>query len=909
MKIKCLKNHFIILLIAIFTCLLLPNGNKNALAATYSYNADAAIAYAKNHCENESQMATSTCTENWLCAEFVANCLKAGGFNISGYTATVNAKAQGEYMQQYGAKASGKITNEPIKDNFSLALSKGDIIYLVYNDTVSASGHVLLYSGEKDSNGNLLFYAHNSRKNKQTYSITGQYLTATTEIYAIILDKTNTAVVQQTELTSDQINTQIKNVYSKALSLSGMSSFDGWCGSYVQYQLRALGITSSSDSDIKGNGNKMYTNALEGTTSKGYNKTKYSGNSCLSNIISANSGKNVYNIFISWTHQYGYTNSNPGAGHVTFIHAILNNNVYFSESYDSTHAKEGAPQSCSISTFMSRYNNSYGNAIGAVHFTLKNYPTIQGKNPDNYPVLTRDLVYKSGVTVKTGDDVKYLQSVLLHLGYSIDVDGSYGPSSVKIIQDFQKNNNLTIDGMVGPDTRSKINEVWANKKHTWDSGSIATNATHYATGLKNYKCVYCEATKTETIPIIPHSYGGWQNHNTNQHKRTCSCGDTQYQNHTWNNGEISKNATHFQSGIKTYTCSSCNATKSETIPIIPHNYSGWQNHDTNQHKRTCGCGDTQYQNHTWNNGEISKNTTHFQSGIKTYTCTGCKATKTETIPIIQHNYGDFYYLDEQYHQKICSCNSKISEEHQDSDWIIDYEATCTTEGKKHKYCSICQHITKEEVIPIKEHTIVKDCSVEATCTKTGLTEGSHCSVCNKVIVAQQIVDKTAHNHTSIKTEPTCIEEGFTTYTCQCGDTYVSDYINPLNHDYDNNLDSDCNVCGNIREIISNSSAESSNSNNSSSNQTTDVSTSKNNSIENSNTSNEKDSSLNNLENSNKNSVSENEEISNDYHNSATSSNNQGCTASIEASNCIIIFIMCAILFLFVLRKQSKKTER
>ena len=43
-----------------------------------------------------------------------------------------------------------------------------------------------------------------------------------------------------------------------------------------------------------------------------------------------------------------------------------------------------------------------------------------------------------------------------------------------------------------------------------------------------------------------------------------------------------------------------------------------------------------------------------------------------------------------------------------------------------------------------EHTVVVDAAVAPTCTETGLTEGSHCSVCNEVIVAQQVVAALGH---------------------------------------------------------------------------------------------------------------------------------------------------------------------
>jgi hypothetical protein len=49
-----------------------------------------------------------------------------------------------------------------------------------------------------------------------------------------------------------------------------------------------------------------------------------------------------------------------------------------------------------------------------------------------------------------------------------------------------------------------------------------------------------------------------------------------------------------------------------------------------------------------------------------------------------------------------------------------------------------------------------------------------------------------HNYNAIITLPTCTEQGYTTYICDCGDTYVGDYVEALNHNY---VDRVCTVCG------------------------------------------------------------------------------------------------------------------
>lgn len=44
-----------------------------------------------------------------------------------------------------------------------------------------------------------------------------------------------------------------------------------------------------------------------------------------------------------------------------------------------------------------------------------------------------------------------------------------------------------------------------------------------------------------------------------------------------------------------------------------------------------------------------------------------------------------------------------------------------------------------------------------------------------------------HNYTSKTVSASCNEKGFTTYTCSCGDQYVSDYVEALGHNYAKNV--------------------------------------------------------------------------------------------------------------------------
>ena len=84
-----------------------------------------------------------------------------------------------------------------------------------------------------------------------------------------------------------------------------------------------------------------------------------------------------------------------------------------------------------------------------------------------------------------------------------------------------------------------------------------------------------------------------------------------------------------------------------------------------------------------------------------------------------------------------SCNEEHV--HTPGEWVTDAEATCDKAGAKHKNCTECGETVETAVIPEEEHTPVTDAAVPATDTTDGLTEGSHCSVCQKILVEQTVI--------------------------------------------------------------------------------------------------------------------------------------------------------------------------
>ena len=123
-----------------------------------------------------------------------------------------------------------------------------------------------------------------------------------------------------------------------------------------------------------------------------------------------------------------------------------------------------------------------------------------------------------------------------------------------------------------------------NCENHWDDGKITTAPTCTKTGVKQYTCTICSETKTEEIAALGHDYssdwtidtaaacetvGSKSHHCTRCDSKKDITEIPASGKHTWNNGVITKPATIAEEGVKTYTCTVCGVTRTETIAKLP----------------------------------------------------------------------------------------------------------------------------------------------------------------------------------------------------------------------------------------------------------------------------------------------------------------------------------------------------
>lgn len=234
------------------------------------------------------------------------------------------------------------------------------------------------------------------------------------------------------------------------------------------------------------------------------------------------------------------------------------------------------------------------------------------------------------------------------------------------------------------------------------------------------------------------------------------CGELQKMNYTPAVGHeyediTIREATCKQGGLKLTLCKNCGDFYQTTTAKGEHKYES--------HKHNATCRSVGYTEHT---------------------CSVCGDNYiTDMTPLISHAYEHVTKeptcVDGGYTTSTCTmCGSSYVSNYTDPlghDWDEGHSvtsSTCTSEGVIEHLCKNC-----DEKMIISDSATGHTPGAEATCTEPQI-----CTVCETVLVLPL-----GHNHTVEIVEPTCTSMGFSIYTCECGDTYTTDFVDKADHDF------------------------------------------------------------------------------------------------------------------------------
>ena len=348
------------------------------------------------------------------------------------------------------------------------------------------------------------------------------------------------------------------------------------------------------------------------------------------------------------------------------------------------------------------------------------------------------------------------QTVIPMTGHSLPEDWTITPATCT--KDGTKARKCQNDGC----TYEEVETIEA-QGHDWSDWTESKDASCTETGEKKRVCP-CGATETETLPALDHD---WADANCSAPKTCKVCGATEGAalGHTYRDAQGNLIAsegkcTQYKCGLEiiiTYACTRCVA--GEEGHIYEHRTGELLDHDmvyTDEVPATCeadggaasgqcrrGCGYA-------NGGTVIPALGHDWVAAtcdlpKTCKREGCGKTEGEALG---HSWTEATCTA----SKTCKRDGCGATEGEalGHDWV---EADCTTP----KTCKTCGTTQGLEL----GHATVVDAGKEPTCTETGLTEGSHCSVCGEVIVAQKTLPAMNHNWTpaTCTTPKTCKREG------------------------------------------------------------------------------------------------------------------------------------------------------
>ena len=340
------------------------------------------------------------------------------------------------------------------------------------------------------------------------------------------------------------------------------------------------------------------------------------------------------------------------------------------------------------------------------------------------------------------------------------------------------------------------------------TATATTSLDFQAKGSANGTGITCLESKTFketlyskgfTVSAAPHehTYGDWSKDGTN-HWHECTDA-----NCTDKVGSIKDTAAHVYDNDADTDCNVCGYVRSITPPAHEHTYGDWSKDGTNHWHE---CTDA---NCTDKVGSIKDKTEHVYDDDADTDCNVCGYVRSITPPAHEHTYGD-WSKDGTNHWHECTdanCTDKVGSIKDTAAHVYDNDADTD--------CNVCGYV-RSITPPAHEHTY-GDWSKDGTnhwheCTDANCTDkvgsikdtaahvydndaDTDCNVCGYV----RSITPPAHEHTYGDWS----KDG-TNHWHECTDANCTDKVGSIKdtaaHVYDNDADTDCNVCGYVRSI-------------------------------------------------------------------------------------------------------------
>ena len=297
-------------------------------------------------------------------------------------------------------------------------------------------------------------------------------------------------------------------------------------------------------------------------------------------------------------------------------------------------------------------------------------------------------------------------------------------------------------------------------------------------GYTVYKCTRCNDTYNgDVVKALGHEYqpvttnatcteDGYVTHTCTRCKESYTEPGLEKLGHVEIMDTEAVDATCTETGMSASShCERCDEilSEAEVIEALGHDYesvvtdptcteSGYTTYTCTRCEEAYVDDETEALGHTFTSWEVAELATPEKEGLETRTCEVCEYIETRTFEYVEHTY--------------------------ETEVI---ESTCVEKGYTKHTCTECGFTYQDNYTDLSDHDYGQwYVETEATHEETGV-ERRDCELCDAYETRE--IDVEEHEYTSTVVAPTCTAEGYTLYTCECGESYKEEFTGMTQHSY------------------------------------------------------------------------------------------------------------------------------